>query len=244
MVQEFFEALRFLTIVPLPAAKNPQPAQLARSMAFFPAVGFLIGFVSLWAYALVIPWLPSSPAHLVLIVLPIFLSGGLHLDGLADCCDGIFGGRSRADVLRIMKDSHIGTFGAAAIMLMLLAKYEFVKAVPNKAAVYLLALTAGRWAQVVLSFALPAASETGLASAVARQVGARELGIASVFLFAVTLLAGWTGFAALLWALMILWALGWFFRAKAGGITGDLLGASSEIVELTILVAASMAGKG
>ena len=249
-MNDFLEALRFLTILPLPPAKTQKPDALARAMLFFPLVGFSIASVSLGIYVLVSGYLPEKLGILLLLALPILLSGGLHADGFADFCDGFFGGKDKAQILRIMKDSRIGTFGVVGLVLLLLTKMELLQALPSKAIPYLIALTASRWMQVALSFYLPSAREQadltplhgtpsggGLVEAVARKVGRLELLGASGFLFAVMLLLV-PGMGPLLFAGLVglLLALAVFYKKKLGGITGDMLGAASEMTEVVVLL--------
>ena len=106
-MNSFLTALRFLTIVPL--GDSRQTGELLKTMLFFPAVGFLIGLASLGFFLIAEKFLPAHIAVLVLMASPLFLSAGLHLDGFTDFCDGFFGGRDKEGILRIMKDSRIGT---------------------------------------------------------------------------------------------------------------------------------------
>ncbi|MBI3313111.1 MAG: adenosylcobinamide-GDP ribazoletransferase [Candidatus Omnitrophica bacterium] len=242
LIADFFEALRFLTIIPIPQ-KGPGPSvpgsfsssSLARSMFFFPLAGLLIGAVTLGIYFLFQSYLPASLTILILLTTPIFLSGGLHLDGFADFVDGFGGGKNKEDILRIMKDSHIGTFGAAGIVLLLLAKYQMLLELPSKEMVFLMALASSRWVQVVLCFFLPPANPSqGLAKEVAQKVGVRELTGASIFLFLMTVWLQGLGLVLFVGLVLFSALIGWIFYQRLGGITGDLIGAASEMTELMI----------
>lgn len=245
-VKDFFAALSFLTVLPIhqrilpPAESN----RLAKAMIFFPLIGFAIGWVSLVFYYLLSTLFPDPIACLALLVVPVILTGGLHADGFADFCDGFFGGRTREDILRIMKDSRIGAFGGMGLVFLMLGKYEFLKAMPQKAIFFPLALAAGRAVQVLFSFFLPYAGfEGGLGASTASKVGFRELAGVGITLVLIAFFAGPATWFSLLSLPPLLVPLGFFYKRKIGGVTGDLLGASSEMTELWIFAcAAALAG--
>ena len=245
ILRDFAEALRFLTVLPLPRPSGKRERGLARAMFFFPLVGFLIGIVSLWLYAWLRPFFSERAANLVLLAAPIVLSGGLHLDGFADFCDGFFSAKNKEETLRVMKDSRIGVWGAAALCLLLIAKFELLQDLPLKANAFLLALTASRWSQVVLCYFLPYGGRGGgLGETVAHKVGQRELAGASFFLFFATLPLEWTGLSIFLGLLFFLGFLAWLFVKRVGGVTGDLLGAASEWTEFFILAFVTLLHRG
>jgi adenosylcobinamide-GDP ribazoletransferase len=245
-VKYFFEALSFLTVLPMPRKALPaaEPRSLAKSMFFFPLIGFGIGWTALAFFFLLLRIFPESIACLALLAVPVILTGGLHADGFADFCDGFFGGRTREDILRIMKDSRIGAFGGLGLVFLMLGKYEFLKILPHPEMFFPFALAAGRGAQVLFSYALPYAGlEGGLGAMTASKVGIRELAGAGLTLVLLAFLAGPAAWFSLL-SLLPLWAgLGFFYQRKIGGVTGDLLGAASEMTELWVLAsAAALAG--
>src|SRR5579884_1252814 len=123
-MQSFLVALAFLTVVPVPVRKLPGLAAVARSRFWYPVVGLLLGALLGGATALLAARLhaPLVAAFLLLAVW-VVLTGALHLDGFCDLCDGLFGGRSPEDRLRILKDPHLGTFGLAGGVLLLLGKF-------------------------------------------------------------------------------------------------------------------------
>ncbi len=239
MMQEFLTALRFLTIFPV--GDSRKSTGLAKAMLFFPFVGFLIGLASLALFSMAEKFLPGRAAVLVLMASPIFLSAGLHLDGFTDFCDGFFGGHGRENILRIMKDSRIGTWGALGLFLLLAAKFELLQDLPLRPKVFLLAMTASRWAQGIFSFFLPyARPEGGLGESVAGKVEKNRVLGATVFLLAVVLWVGSAGILIFSGFVLFLFLLGIFFKQKLGGVTGDLLGAASELSELFIFLLASI----
>lgn len=233
-------AVSFLTRLPVGSPAEVSARQLGRSMAWFPLVGLLLGSLLLAGDWMLARLLPPLVGNALLLSLLVLATGALHLDGWADLCDGVGGGRDRAAMLHIMKDSRIGVFGAAGLVLLLLVKYTALVSLPValRPAGLLLAPVAGRWAAVLLTVTLPyLRGPEGTAAAFAGHAGRRELLFASLILLAVAaallrgpgvLLAGLLGLAALAFA-------GWA-RQRLGGVTGDVLGAAVELLELLTLL--------
>ena len=235
MLLHFLVALRFLTIFSFGKNISDKSNVLARSMVFFPLVGFLIGIFSWELFVFTRSIFPERFSVFILIAGPVLFSGGLHVDGFSDFCDGFFGGKNKADILRIMKDPHIGSWAVVGVIFLMLAKFELLQALPGRNVFFLMAMVCSRWAQVALSFFLPyAGTGGGLGEMVARKIGRRELIGATLFLLPIFFWARIPGvivFAALVVFLVL---LGYFFHRRIGGITGDLLGATSELSELFV----------
>ena len=245
MFYDFLNALRFLTVFPLPFEKNSQPRPLARAMLFFPLAGLLIAILSWFFFRVVEIFLPFRIAVSALLIGPILLSGGLHLDAFADFCYGFFGGKDKESILRIMKDPRLGTWGTLGVVLLVLIKFESLSAIHPQFSFFALALAASRWAQVCLSFWLPYVGlGGGLSESFAQKVGLRELLGATFCLLPVL---GWTlpkGLFIFLGLLIFLFLLGFAFRRRLGGVTGDLLGAASELTEVFVFVLAVCLTRG
>lgn len=237
---DFRIALSFLTVLPVGQNLPCDAPRLARSMALFPAVGLALGLllaVSNWALQLILPPLVVAP---LVVLLLIRLSGALHLDGLADLADGLAGGRDSETRLRIMKDSRIGAVGAVALVMALLLKVLALYSLPLElqSAALVLMPAAGRWLQVLLAACCAyARPEGGTAGAFVDNVGRPQVLFASATLIAAALiLFGWPGF----WLLFGLAALAWWLRRylqlRLGGVTGDALGAATELAEIASLL--------
>ena len=181
----------------------------------------------------------------VLVVLWVILTGGLHLDGLADTVDGLRGGRGREERLTIMKDSRLGTFGGVAVFFLLALKLAFVNelGLACRGRGLLLVPTLARWAMVYSIWAFPSARPGGTGSLFKEHSGLQELFLATVLalVVALSLFSLW-GLAILgaLWLAVAL--LGWIFTRSLGGLTGDTYGALCEVSEVLILVMVALVG--
>ena len=241
----FFTALGYFTRLPVPAWVAWSPERLARAAAWLPLVGWVVGLAGAAALYALAQVLPASLAVILSMALTIRLTGALHEDGFADACDGLGGGWDKAQILAIMKDSRIGSYGAIGIVLMLLAKaaalIELAATGPATAAIALLvAHPLSRLAAAAVLHALPYArsDERSKAGALAQRLSRGELILAGLcgLLPAFALLAPLQGLSALaLAALLTLWLARLFLR-RLGGHTGDLLGAVQQAAELACYV--------
>ena len=129
-MSELVRAIRYLTIVPMPArASRRTPGALGRAAGWFPVVGLGLGVLLVLVDRVMMRMLPPLPVAVLIVVAWKVVTGGLHLDGLADCLDGL-AGRDRAHRLAIMRDSRIGTFGAAGLVLFLMLEVAAVAELP------------------------------------------------------------------------------------------------------------------
>ena len=254
-IRLFFIALQFFTRLPIPAWVGFEPIWLQQCARHFPAVGALVGMFSAVAFGLALQLWPPSVAALLAIAASVWLTGGFHEDGWADTCDGLGGAVSREKALLIMKDSRLGSYGALGLILMLGLKAAALAALAQRSA--LLAATllawghmASRLAPLLLMRSLPYAGDAEHAKAkpLATQIGRRSLAAAlgMGLLLSLPLLAGPWPLRSLLAllsmqlgaaALGLLWMQRWL-RRRLGGYTGDNLGASQQLSELLLLLAA------
>ena len=251
-------AVMFLTRIPLRVNWPVGAPEVGRAAAFFPLVGAGIGALQssfLWA-SLRLGYhasdlfghrvlLPSSVLSVLLTALSVWITRALHLDGLADMADGFGGGTTRQDVLRIMREHVIGSFGTIAVALVLLLKFTSITALIERgqALPYLIIAPAlARASVVVLGFALPyARSEEGGLGGSLEYIGPLELILSSLTALALLMLIGWRrGAVCLLLVLLVCLVIARICLRRIGGITGDTLGANTEICEALILAAGSI----
>ena len=245
-MKTFFLAWEFLTILPgIKSEGQVSSAQLSRSMAFFPAVGFLLGLVLWAAYLAVTLAFPRFLADGLILLLLVILTGAFHLDGLADTLDGLAFGKSPEDRLRIMKDHRVGTFGVVGLIMILGVKYAALHALSARTAPLALwtALILSRGAMVQLLYYAPyARAEGGLGRPFKEGLGKREVVVAWITSLALSFIF-FRFRGVILWLVAVIFTL-WlqkFFAVKIGGVTGDVLGASNEANEvLTLIVISGM----
>jgi adenosylcobinamide-GDP ribazoletransferase len=235
----FLVAFQFLTIVPLPFAVRCEEEDLGRSMTYFPLVGLAIGALLAGTDFLLAPLLPRGVADLILIALLSVVTGGLHLDGLSDVCDGLAARGSRERFLDVMKDSRVGAVGAVALVLGLGLKYQALLAVPlqYKREVLLFFPLAARFAQVQMTVGATRARSDGLGSAFIGGAGLLQFVLAyTLTLAAAYLLLGMNGIYCALLLYLLTWGIKYWSHKRLGGITGDVIGCASEINEIFCLV--------
>lgn len=239
-IRSFSHALQFLTRLPAPRVDVFDPADLSRSALWFPVVGIIVGAIlaaALWLGALISPWIGA----LLALVAWVWVTGGLHLDGLSDVADALAGAhRSPERFLQILRDPHIGAFGAMAIALQLIAKLVLLAQIASPPALIPLILIAA-WARLgapVWSLAVPPLAE-GSGERFSWQIDARAVAAEAAVL---TLLSAYFA-PVLLGALIVIPAIAAYWRYRLGALTGDCLGASVEVTEtiLLLLIAARMA---
>ena len=232
-------ALQFLTAVPVPLTVPAAPMHLGRSLAFFPVVGVLLGLALAALDRALLLVLPVPVATALLLTAATALTGALHLDGLMDTCDGVFGGRTPERRLEIMRDSRVGSYGALAGTLQLLLKYAALVSLPIewRWIGLVLALTCGRWTMAAATWVFPYARAEGLGTAFKAGVTRPAIGAAAVLALAIAWVASHgLGVGLLVGATSVAWLVARYLCGKLGGLTGDCYGALNEVVESTVLV--------
>jgi len=234
----FLAAVMFLTRLPVGRLHQFRVEDLASSAVYFPVVGALVGLtggLSLLTSAV----LPSFAAVLICMLVTTCLTGGLHEDGLADSADGLIGGQDRQRRLEIMKDSRIGAYGALALWFSLTAKLILIQsllAVGMVTAItaVVIAHSLGRTATMALLAGLRYVRvEDSKSSRFGNKVTLTQVTPGLVFpVILSVLLLHVNGLACLVAAVLVSFACGVSFKRKIGGITGDCLGATNQLVEL------------
>ncbi len=230
-------ALQFLTVAPSIIQRAFTPAELGWAVAFFPLVGLLLGGALAGLDAALRLAFPASVTTALVLVAWVILTGALHLDGFLDACDGLLGGSSPEERLRILRDERVGAFAVAGGILLLLVKYSALAAVPGSAAALVIACTLGRWGITAAVVAFPYARPQGLGRDMKDNAGWPQMLLASATALAVAWGAGGgTGLLAFATAAVIAWAVARFTLGRIPGLTGDIYGATCEIVEVGVLL--------
>ena len=233
-------ATAFLTRIPVGRTVDLDGAAVARSAPLFPLVGAAVGAVAGGATDLAGGPLPSLGAATLGVALAALLTGGMHLDALADTADAL-GGMTRRRRLEIMRDHAVGSFGAAALLLVLLFEVAVLSAEREAWSAFAVAAACARWAPLPLAAALPSARAEGQGAVLGgTSTGAVAIGLVLAVAVAVGL-RGVEGLAAFGAAAATALVLGVFFRAWIGGVTGDTLGATTELAQASALAALLLA---
>jgi len=236
-----FAAIQFLTRFPVPRATAISEAQLGKAAALFPLVGLIVGGCAALVFLLALAALPLSAAVLCSIIIATVITNAFHEDGLADSFDGFGGGWTKERTLEIMHDSRIGTYGALALIFLVLGKLTFLSVLPQQQVWrwLIVAHTAARWTTLPLCAWLPYARTEGQGKLVARQVGAIEIVIGTVtLLLALFLIPKMAAVVALTVSGLITCLSGLYFRRRIQGVTGDCLGAANQLTEVGLYLTA------
>ena len=243
----FLTAMRTLTIIPLPGRENEK---FSYSLIWFPTIGLILGLFIygtgwLWLECIGLNW-PAGGA-LVVLITQVVLTRGLHLDGLADWADALGGKPDKASRLAVMKDPRVGAFGVIALVTVLLAKWvAMARLLSLDAPVWIIfIMVISRDMMVVLMTTMPYArpSEGGMASPFTKDIPHGHRIFAHLICLFLCLFAGPIGLFFLGFGWIITSLLRVSFKHGFGGITGDLLGATNEIVETILLFIATTGGR-
>ena len=237
--EAFFGAVRFFTRLPVPAWVGHSQEALDRAARYFPLVGVLVGALGGLTFFLVALVLPVSLALLFSMAATLLVTGAFHEDGLADAVDGFGGGWTKPQVLAIMKDSRIGSYGALAVALMLLAKFNALYELPDDwiFSALVAAHAASRFCSTALIHALDYVrdDDSSRAKPLAVRMGTGNLAVAGLFGLAPLALLPWeAALAGLALAGLTTFLAARYFVKRIGGYTGDCLGAAQQLSELAI----------
>ncbi|SOY49210.1 cobalamin 5'-phosphate synthase [Cupriavidus taiwanensis] len=246
----FLTALGYFTRVPLPGWLARwvgfEPHYLHAAARYFPLVGLLVGgagALATWAAAL---WWPPGVAVLLGMAATLLLTGAFHEDGLADCVDAFGGAWRRDDVLRIMHDSRIGAFGAIALVVALLLKWQLLVAIAGRGgiAVLLAVLVAAHAASRAMAVSYLATLAYVRAEGKAKPVAQKLAGAGLLFALLCGLVPLWLvspgfGVAAVAALLVLRLWLGRYFVRRIGGYTGDCLGMAQQCAEILLYLLAA-----
>jgi adenosylcobinamide-GDP ribazoletransferase len=241
-MKAFLLALQFLTCLPVTLKAAPGPADWGRSAVVYPLIGLLIGLLLAGLQQLVGHADPLLQAALLTATWAL-ITGGLHLDGLADSADAWVGGHGdRERTLAIMKDPRSGPAAVSTLALALLLKFTALTVLVKAGAwpALLLAPVLGRSALVALLLSMPYVRPGGMGSAISAHLPRTAAALALLLVAAGALVAGKTGALALVVAAAAWWVLRWMMLRRLGGMTGDTLGAAVELTEVAVLVALAL----
>lgn len=241
----FLFALTFLTRLPLPLKIDYDQKIAARSMAYYPLVGLVIGLILVFLDYLLSLILPLNVVNIMILLVLVFLSGGLHLDGFMDTVDGLFSGRDREKMMEIMHDSRVGSFGVIAFFLLFLLKFNLltVTVTPVRIPALILMPVVSRWLITISAYNYPVTTSSKLGKSFITYLTGKHICLSSLWIIIVMGSLSYCFRFPYYYSLiivivpllfMIIFA-GWVNK-RLNGLTGDVYGALNEITEVLVLL--------
>ena len=236
-IRDMATAFQFLTRLPL--GRLPyHPDALSRSAKYFPLVGLFVGILGSIVYLWLVRHLPPAIAALLTLAFFVLATGALHEDGLADVADAFGGGWNREQILAILKDSRIGTFGTLALVVSVGLRVLLLANLPlNRFAAYVISgQVLCRWTALPIGYALsPARESSGQGARIAREISIGSLAIGSVLTAILVAYAlRWAVWSPIISTLIVTIASGFYYRRRIGGVTGDCFGATNQLTEIAV----------
>ena len=244
-MRSFILMLQFFTRIPIPIVIDMEKKTISRGILFFPLIGMLVGGIS-WGVYYILSFINTDVAALGAVMGAVITTGGLHVDGLSDTCDGFFSARSRERILEIMKDSRVGTFGVIAIIFDFLARYTIIKDLPQDAALitFVLIFGASRLGAAMLITFGKSARPGGLGDMFSSSASKVYFLISVViYTFLGIMLGSWTFVISLITMLIFYILLMRYSYRIIGGLTGDVYGAGIELSEIIGLITFMVVGR-
>jgi adenosylcobinamide-GDP ribazoletransferase len=236
-VEDLLVAFQFLTRLPI-SRISYQPDSLSRSAKLFPLVGLVVGLGASVLQHVLAPHLNRALVALFILTFLALITGGLHEDGLADTADAFGGGWNREQILTILRDSRIGSFGALALVLSVLARFLLLSILPvNRFTAFVVsAHVLCRWTTLPLSYFLrPARENDGQGARIAQKISPVSFLTGTMLSFAIVFYLMRSEFWIPLLAAVVIAALtGLYYFRRIGGVTGDCFGATNQITEIAV----------
>ena len=243
-MRKLWIAVTFLTRIPLPQPENVTAKEFTQSQHYYPLVGLIIGG-GLWlAWALLLPLYPPLITAALILTLELLLTGGIHLDGFMDSMDGLLSARTPERMLEIMKDSHVGAFGAVSAIIYLLLKFTLLAELltlhsPLVPYILLFMPILSRWIFLIGVHFYPYARPEGLGKGfheTSRRTRWLFFSEGLLLLFFTYWFLQWAGVFGFILATCFIILFTRRVSRLLGGLTGDLYGASIELAELIFLL--------
>lgn len=230
-------AFGLLTILPIKLPNDWQAGDSGRAARWYPFVGLVVGGLVTLVYSLFNPFTPPAVTAALSLIAWVILTGGLHLDGLTDCFDGLFHASDPEHRLKIMKDPHIGAFGVISLVLILLLKFTLLSALGSEHAsgAILLATSLARFC-VVIAGTQPMARPTGMGADFTAGLTKSTIAIGAIIPCVLAIWLNLAGLFAISASLLTMLFLVRLAKANLGGLNGDVLGMIVEFVEVVVLL--------
>lgn len=238
--KRFILLTQFLTRIPLNVTLNIEDDDFEKSTVFFPIVGIIIGAFNYVIYLIFSKFSEGLLPIILTVLANIIITGALHIDGLADSCDGIFSARSKERMLEIMRDSRVGTHGVIGIAFDFILRIGVLTSVSTSKIVYFILISPViSRAMIVFASSISVYARTGegLGTLFIEKVSKqRALITVCIALFVSFIFIKFLSFVLIISALLITLLIRSYFYSKIDGLTGDNLGAINEIIEITTMI--------
>ena len=229
-------AFGLMTTLPFRLPDDWSAGDSGRASVWYPLVGLVIGALTWLAWKGSMWFFPPLVAGMLTLLAWVALTGGLHLDGLADCCDGLLASASVERRLEIMKDPHLGAFGAIGLSTVLLLKGATLATLtPATSFGILLAASLARWC-ILHAGLLPLARPDGMGADFSSGLQHSFIYMGGVLPIGLVLVLGTRGILSLLAGLAAATLVLWLAKSRIGGVTGDVFGMVVEVVETVVLL--------
>jgi adenosylcobinamide-GDP ribazoletransferase len=235
MIKKFLGTVAFLTIIPV---NKKYQTELKDSVIFFPLVGLLIGCILLLVYRTINTFLQKSIIDIIIVLISVIITGGLHIDGFSDTIDGICSNKNKNEILKIMDDSRIGVMGTIGIFFLLIFKYILLNNLTENTinSALLLMPTLGRYNMIFSGKISLPIKQTGLGNIFITNIRNIDLIITTIYTLIITvLLLKQHGLILFLTTILLTTLITKYLTNKIGGMTGDCFGTVNEITEIFVL---------
>ncbi|CAM3896962.1 adenosylcobinamide-GDP ribazoletransferase [Hathewaya histolytica] len=232
---------QFFTRIPINKSLDCDMKNFRDGAFFFPVIGLFIGALQYGLYRILINFIPGNIVAVIVLTVPIIVTGGLHVDGLGDTCDGFFSFKGdKEKIMEVMKDSRVGTFASIAIVVDILLRYTAISTLISTGNPYMLiaAPIVGRFTVVFLAFIGKSAKKNSSANIYINNIDVKGIIIATLitFLFIFKLISIKYTLIIIVASLVVSYAFNLFCNNKIGGLNGDNLGANYEIIDVFSMI--------
>lgn len=236
-------AFQFLLVTPAFIKRPFNDEELGNSVAYYPLVGLLLGFILNLVNWIFLQIFPDLVRAALILGVWVLATGALHLDGFLDACDGLLGGSTPEKRMQIMRDERVGAFGFTGGLLLMLLKFSILASLKTGIPVFILAPVLGRWAMTAAIVFFPYARPNGLGRTIKDRAGSKQFVISSIITAAIIVGVGFNYPLAIPASSLAAAVLAGFFCAsfsmrRLSGLTGDIYGATCEVIEACVLLAA------
>ena len=240
-LNDFLLMIQLLTRIPINRSLFCSKKNFRRGASFMPFVGLIVGGIQWSIYKLCMVIFSVNISIVIMILLGIVVTGALHVDGLGDMCDGFFSFKDKGKIIEVMKDSRIGTYACLAIIMDILLKYSFFGfIVPSFSLIIIIAPIMSRFSIVFIAFIGKPAKSIGSGNLFIKNIGKWQLFVAAfitvITLFLLMDMKLMYVIILMCSSLCVSFLFNVFCNRKVGGLTGDLLGANNEIIEVLTMV--------